>query len=58
MQLLMATPISHKEGSFVENIVLDVEDVEAEEVWKMVRKAVLVSRGCDLGRQPSNKVVL
>ena len=47
---------SQKEGSFVENIVLGVEDVGSEQVW--VGEAVLVALGCDLGRQPSSRVAL
>ena len=46
-------------GCFMEDIVLDVEEMEAEQVWGMVRKAVLAAlAGCDLEGQPSSTLVL
>ena len=49
---------SQKRMCWVENIVLDLEGVRADKVWKLVRTAVREVRGCDLGRQPSTRVVL
>ena len=39
---------SQKRGCWVENIVLDLEGVRADEVWEMVRTAVREALGCDL----------
>lgn len=49
---------SQKRGCWVENVVLDLEEVRAGKVWELVRAAVRRALGCDLGRLPSTRVVL